>query len=32
MIEGKQEQMILHCHDYQTNLQKYIFDEWAIIA
>ena len=32
MTEGKQEQMTLHCYDYETNLQKNIFDEWAIIA
>ena len=32
MIEGKQEQMTLHCYDYETNLQKNIFDECAIIA
>lgn len=32
MIEGKQEHMTVCCHDNETNLQKYIFNDSAIIA
>ena len=32
MIEDKQEHMTVHCHDNEKNLQKYIFNDSAIIA